>query len=74
MFQYMESTSIDLPTKIKQAREEKGATQRELSNMSSVSYSTLTKLESGIIKNPSFIVIYKIAKALDLTLDDLIKS
>lgn len=62
----------DYLANIKQAREERGITQKELSNMSGVSYSTLTKLESGIIKNPSFVVIYKLTRALDMCIDDII--
>lgn len=74
MFQYMESIKSDLPKKIIKARSSRNITQRELSEMSGVSYSTLTKLESGVIKSPSFDVIYKIAKALDIKLDDLIEN
>ncbi len=71
MFQYMETMLPDYLNKLKNKREQRGITQRELSRMSGVSYSTLTKLESGIIKNPSFIIIYKITKALDLMLDEI---
>jgi len=74
MFQYMESKIADLLNKIIQARKERGITQKELSIMSGVSYSTMTKLESGIIKSPSFAAIYKIIKALDMTFDELIEN
>ncbi len=70
----MESMMADLTNKIVEARKERGITQRELSQMSGVSYSTLTKLESGIIKSPSFAAIYKITKALDMTFDELIEN
>jgi transcriptional regulator with XRE-family HTH domain len=74
MFQYMETMLTDLPKRIRQARTDRGITQRELSKMSGVSYSTLTKLETGIIKNPSFVVIFRITKALDIRVDDLIQN
>jgi len=45
----MENILVDALVKIKQSRNLKGVTQKELSRMSGVSYSTLTKLESGII-------------------------
>ncbi len=71
MFQYMETKIADLISRLKLIREQNEITQHELSKMSGVSYSTLTKLETGIIKNPSFQVISKISKALDIKLDDL---
>ncbi len=73
MFQYMESMIEDLTKRLKQHREDRGITQKELSKMSGVSYSTLTKLETRIIKNPSFEVIFRITRALDIRFDDLIK-
>lgn len=63
---------MDIIHNLKKIREDKEITQKELSKMSGVSYSTLTKLESGVIKNPSFMVITKIIKALDLRVDELI--
>ncbi|MEQ9618425.1 MAG: helix-turn-helix transcriptional regulator [Deltaproteobacteria bacterium] len=70
----MENMIADLSKRIKQARTDREITQRELSKMSGVSYSTLTKLESGVIKNPSFEVIFRITKALDIRVDDLIEN
>jgi len=70
----MENMLTDLPNRIRQVRTDRGITQRELSKMSGVSYSTLTKLETGIIKKPSLVVIFKITKALDMKLDDLIEN
>ncbi len=67
----METNIADLLSRLKLIREQSEITQRELSKMSGVSYSTLTKLETGIIKNPSFQVIFKISKALEIKVDDL---
>jgi hypothetical protein len=36
-------------------------------------YTTLTKIETGIIKKSSVFVMVKIAKALNITVDELIK-
>ena len=74
MFQYMETKIADIISRLKLIREQNEITQHELSKMSGVSYSTLTKLETGIIKNPSFQVISKISKALDIKLDDLMNN
>jgi len=70
----MENMIAELLTKLKQIRKDREITQQELSKMSGVSYSTLTKLESGIIKNPSFAVIFRITRALDIRLDDLFQN
>jgi len=67
----METIIADLLTRLKLIREQNEITQHELSKMSGVSYSTLTKLETGVIKNPSFQVIFKISKALEIKVDDL---
>lgn len=37
------------------------------------SYTTLTKIEIGVIRKPSVFVMEKIAKALNITLDKIIK-
>lgn len=62
----------DFLRSLKHIREDREITQKELSKMSGVSYSTLTKLESGVITNPSFQTIVRISKALDIRIDDLI--
>jgi len=61
----MENQLTDYLKNLKKVRE-------ELSKMSGVSYSTLTKLESGFNTNPSFQTILRISKALDIRIDDLV--
>ena len=48
-------------------------TQEKLSIKAGVPYTTLTKIESGVIKKPAVQTIAKVAKALGTTIDDLIK-
>jgi transcriptional regulator with XRE-family HTH domain len=38
-----------------------------------VKYTTLTKIESGVIKTPSVVIVAKIAKALNVNVEELIK-
>ena len=38
-----------------------------------VKYTTLTKIESGVIKRPSVVIVGKIAKVLGVSIEDLIK-
>ncbi|MDP2749742.1 MAG: helix-turn-helix transcriptional regulator [Nanoarchaeota archaeon] len=37
-------------------------------------YTTLTKIETGVIKRPSVQAVAKIAEALSVTVDELIKN
>lgn len=62
-----------LGKKIKELRTGLGLSQDELARKADVPYTTLTKIETGVIKKPSVYVVAKIAKALNITLDDLIK-
>lgn len=62
-----------LGKKIKKLRTDLGLSQDELARKADVPYTTLTKIETGVIKKPSVYVVAKIAKALKITLDDLIK-
>jgi len=38
-----------------------------------IKYTTLTKVESGVVKKPSVKTMAKIAKALGVSIEDLIK-
>jgi len=59
--------------KIKSLRGKAKLTQEDLARKADVKYTTLTKIESGVIKNPSVQVMAKIARALEATVDELIK-
>lgn len=59
-----ESGVMGLKENIKKYRKAKKMTQRELSEISNVSYSFVSKLESGEQTNPSFETITKLANAL----------
>ena len=58
---------------IRKARQEKGVSQDKLSKLADVAYNTIIKIESGAIQNPTIETMQKIAKALDVSLDDLTK-
>jgi adenine-specific DNA-methyltransferase len=63
-----------LAENIKKFRYEKGLTQRELSDNSGVKYTTLTKLETGFISNPSVGVVYQLALALNTNVENLLEG
>lgn len=65
--------SNKLGIKIKSLRQKAGLSQDELARKSDVAYTTLTKIETGIIKSPSVFVVEKIAKALKVSIEELIK-
>jgi len=58
---------------IKKYRTKLGMTQDDLVRKSGVKHTTLTKIEGDFVKKPSVQVIVKIAKALDVSIEDLIK-
>jgi len=51
----------------------KGLTQDGLARKADIPYTTLTKLESNVVKKPSVQSVAKIAKALDVSIEELIK-
>jgi len=67
----MESNQLD--QKIRKLRQKLGLSQDDFACKADVAYTTLTKVETGVIKKPSVFVVSKIAKALDVLVDDLIK-
>jgi transcriptional regulator with XRE-family HTH domain len=60
--------------KIRAWRKKKGLTQDALVKRAGIPYSTLAKIESDVIKNPSLRTITKIADGFGITLNDLIKG
>ena len=58
---------------IKKLRQAKGLSQDCLSKAADVSYNSIVKLETGGIINPTIETLQKIAKALEVQVDNLIK-
>ncbi len=58
---------------IKKLRLSKELSQDRLSKLADVSYNSIIKLETGGITNPTIETLQKIAKALDVSVDDLIR-
>jgi len=59
---------------IKKFRQEKGISQDRLSKLADLSLNTVVNIESGGNLNPTIETLTKIANALDVKVDDLIKS
>jgi DNA-binding XRE family transcriptional regulator len=70
----MDKKRSDIGKAIQMARLEKGLTQEELSRKAEIPYTTLAKIESGMVVNPRMKTLQKIAHALNVTIDYLIKQ
>lgn len=57
---------------VKRLRESKGWTQAELSEASGVGRITISRLESGVLKETSAGTLMKLAKALGCTMNDIV--
>ena len=55
------------------ARTKLGLTQDDLAKKADIKYTTLMKVESGTVNKPSVQTMAKIAKALGVSIEDLIK-
>ena len=58
---------------IRKFRKEKGLSQEKLARAADISLNTLTKLESGFASKPTIQTVKKIADALRVTIDKLVK-
>lgn len=57
--------------KIAEARAKKNMGQQELAEKSGVSRAIISGLESGRVKNTTVTTLFKIAKALDCSVEDI---
>jgi len=67
------STNQNLAKNVKRLREAKGLSQEKLARLADVANNTLIKIETGENKNPTLETLKKVAKALEVGVDDLIK-
>ena len=57
---------------LKKLREKKGLSQDRLAKLADVANNTIIKIEQGENANPTLDTLKKVAKALDVSVDDLI--
>jgi DNA-binding XRE family transcriptional regulator len=69
----MANERINIGENIKKRRTKQGLSQEDFAKKSGVKYTTLTKIKSNVIKKPSVLIMAKIAKALGVNIEDLIK-
>jgi len=63
----------NIQTTLRKLREEKGLSQEKLARLSDVANNTIIKIEGGKNQNPTLDTLKKISKALEVSVDDLIK-
>ena len=67
------SNNSKIADNIKKYRSKIGISQDKLSKLADVTYNTIIKIESGANINPTIETLQKIAKALNVGVDDLLK-
>jgi DNA-binding XRE family transcriptional regulator len=63
----------NIQKKIKKYRNKLGISQDRLSKLADVTYNTIIKIESGANINPTIDTLTRIAKALGVSVDELLK-
>lgn len=66
------SANQNLAKNVKRLREAKGLSQERLARLVDVANNTLIKMKTGENKNPTLETLKKVAKALEVSVDDLI--
>jgi transcriptional regulator with XRE-family HTH domain len=66
-------TENNIGATVKRKRTKLGLSQEDFAQKSGVKYTTLTKIESGVIKTPSVLTMANIAKALNVSIEELLK-
>ncbi|PIP18890.1 MAG: XRE family transcriptional regulator [Candidatus Omnitrophica bacterium CG08_land_8_20_14_0_20_41_16] len=63
-----------LAQNVRKLRLKRGLTQEKLSRLADIANATLVKIESGAAKEPTITTVTKIASALNVSIDELVKG
>ncbi len=69
----MSKQDYPLSKNLKKLREQKGLSQDRLAKLADIANNTIIKIEQGENQNPTLDTLRKIAKALEISVDDLIE-
>lgn len=61
-----------LAENIRKIRKKRGLSQEKLARLADISNNTLVKIEMGMAKEPTITTVKKIAKALGVSIDELV--
>ena len=59
---------------LRRLRKKKGLSQEKLARLADISLNALTKIESGFAQKPTIQTVVKLAKALEVSIDKLVKG
>ncbi len=65
--------SNNISDNLKKLRGKKGYSLEKIARLADLSLNTIVKVENGVNQNPTIETLTKIAKALEVKVDDLIK-
>jgi transcriptional regulator with XRE-family HTH domain len=65
---------MSIANNVKKIRAKKGYSLEKVARLADLSLNTVVKIESGVNKNPTIDTLSKIAKALEVGVDDLISK
>jgi transcriptional regulator with XRE-family HTH domain len=69
----MKAMSNRISENLKKLRNKKGYSLEKVARLADLSLNTIVKIENGVNQNPTIETLTKIAKALEIGVDDLIK-
>jgi len=69
----MKLMSNNISSNLKKIRSKKGYSLEKIARLADLSLNTIVKVENGVNQNPTIETLTKIAKALEVGVDDLIK-
>jgi DNA-binding XRE family transcriptional regulator len=73
-YQFYERRYKLLKDNLRKYREDKNMTQEQLEELSGISQSMISALETGRIPNPTLATLKALAEQLDITLDELTRE
>jgi len=65
--------SNNISSNLKKLRDKKAYSLEKIARLADLSLNTIVKIENGVNQNPTIETLTKIAKALEVGVDDLIK-
>jgi len=65
---------MSIANNLKKIRAEKGYPLEKVARLADLSLNTIVKIENGVNQNPTIDTLSKIAKALEVRVDDLIQK
>ena len=69
----MKAMSNNISDNLRKLRGKKGYSLEKIARLADLSLNTIVKIENGVNQNPTIETLTKIAKALEVGVDDLLK-